>query len=72
MIGAFFFLTTVAGTLATALCGYLSNVFQANADPRMYGYILASITCFCNVASIPFFYMAGRAYKKKQLQKNWK
>ena len=63
MIGASYFFMTLAGTISTALCGYLANVFQASANPIVYGKILAGVCCTANVLSIPFFYLAGKAYK---------
>jgi hypothetical protein len=55
---------TLSGTLATAICGYLANIFKANQNPIMYGRILAGVNLFSYLGSIPCFWLAGYYYKK--------
>jgi MFS-type transporter involved in bile tolerance (Atg22 family) len=62
MVSAQLFFMTAAGTLATVICGWLSNYFGAPSNPIMYGRILACMTTFAELLSIPFFWLAGKAY----------
>jgi hypothetical protein len=53
---------TLSGTLATAICGYLANIFKANQNPIIYGRILAGVNIFSYLGSIPCFWLAGYYY----------
>ena len=55
---------TAAGTVATAICGWLSTALGAPSNPIMYGRILAGMTTAAELLSIPFFWFAGKAYIK--------
>lgn len=62
MVSAQLFYMTAAGTFATAICGWLSTALGAPSNPVMYGRILAGMTTAAELLSIPFFWLAGKAY----------
>ena len=64
MISANTFYMTIAGTVGTALCGIISNGLNASANPYMFGRILAVITTASSLASIPFYWLAGKYFKE--------
>jgi hypothetical protein len=69
MVSAFLFYCTVAGTASTAVCGFLSHYFNTQANPMALGKILACVSAFQYVGSIPFFIKSGQEYSKKWRQK---
>ena len=62
MVSAQLFCMTLAGTLSTFISGALATYFNAAANPIVYGKILAFMTCVAEFLSIPFFWLAGKAY----------
>jgi len=67
-VSAFLFCTTIAGTISTALLGYLENAYNAKENPSAYGYILCVFICFSYGGSIPFFFLAGKSYEKFKIK----
>jgi hypothetical protein len=55
----------MTGTAFTMLFGYLANIFGAAGNPLVYGKLLIAIQSIAYAGMVPFFWMAGNAYKKK-------
>ena len=62
MISSQLFFMTLCGTMGTATSGFLATYFNAAANPIIFGRILAGMTVFAELMSIPFFWLAGNAY----------
>lgn len=60
------------GTLSTYICGNLANYFGAVANPIIYGRLVGGAQAISLVFSVPFFWLAGRAYEKQELEKKKK
>ena len=64
IISAHFFYTTVASTISPILFNGIVKNFNTALNPGIYGILL---TIFCGVGylgSVPFFWKAGREFKK--------
>ena len=62
-VNAFFFFCTLAGTLSTFSLQYLNKYLDADHNPCIYGYTLATYCLVSYLGSVPFFWMAGRSYE---------
>jgi hypothetical protein len=67
IIGAHLFYTALAATISPAVFGYLANSLGAAANPAIYGFLLTLFTLIGYGGSVPFFWLAGREYKKFML-----
>ena len=67
-VSIYLFCVTIAETISTALLGWLLKYFDAQSHKEMYGYILCAFVTFSYIGSVPFFYLAGRAYKQQMLK----
>lgn len=65
LIATHMFYTTMMGTLSTFICGSLANFLGAAANPIIYGRIVGGAQALSLMVSIPFFWLAGRAYTKE-------
>lgn len=54
----------MAGTLSTAVIGYLAMVYNAKLNPAVYGKILVGVQFIAVAGSVPFYWLAGKAYVK--------
>jgi len=46
-----------------------AEIYELNKYPERYGYILCAFVFFSYLGSVPFFYLAGNAYKKYLIKK---
>lgn len=67
IIGAHLFYTALAATISPAVFGYLANFLGAAANPSIYGFLLTGSTILGYGGSVPFFWLAGREYKRYML-----
>ena len=59
------FYTTIASTISPAIISLIINVLGgANVAPILYGKILTIFVLIGYCGAIPFFYLAGKSYKK--------
>ena len=58
------FYTTVMATICPIFFSFVSNFFGAGDDPRIYGYVLTFFAGLGYWGSIPFWWLAGKSYKK--------
>ena len=68
-VSAYLFFTTISGTISTILLGQFSETFDVTQYPERYGYILCAFVFFSYLGSVPFFFLAGNAYKKHLIKK---
>ena len=54
----------MAGTLSTAVIGYLAMKYNAQINPAVYGKILCVVQFIAFAGSVPFYWLAGKAYVK--------
>ena len=66
----FLFCASISGVISTALVGQLQSIFNASANPRIYGYILSAVIGVAHLSSLPFVYKAGKAYTKFMNEKS--
>lgn len=64
VVGAYLFVATIASTISPIIFGYLANIFKANINPSVYGYLIASFVTFGYSISSYFYYKAGLNYSK--------
>ena len=65
MVSAYLLHTTFAGTMATAICGLLSFVFNAGQNASVLGRIICGLEVISMAMSIYFFRKAGQYYPKQ-------
>jgi len=53
-----------AGALATALLGWLADVFDMAQNPHIAGYLLSAAVTVSYVGCAPFFYLTACEYEK--------
>ena len=63
MSGHLFYLTGV-GCFSTVLLNLLANIFNATANPSVYGKLIFLFSIIGYAGSIPSFWRAGKEYKK--------
>ena len=63
MISAYLLFTTLAGTFATAICGFLAQAFKAGNNATILGRIICALELISLGGSIYFFRKAGKFYK---------
>lgn len=64
VISVYFFCITVAQTLSPAIFGIFANKLGCLVNPAMYGPLITGAVVFGYLGSLPFWYRAGKAYKK--------
>jgi hypothetical protein len=64
IISSHMFYTTVMATICPIFFSFVANFFGAAADPKIYGYVLTFFAGLGYWGSIPFWWLAGRSYKK--------
>jgi len=64
LISAYMFFTTISSTIAPILFSAFSKNLGAAANPSIYGYIITVFALIGYWGSLPFWYMAGKSYKK--------
>lgn len=62
IVSAYLFFLTVAGCSSSVLIGYLANMFNAAANPHIFGKLVFAGSTFGYLGAIPCFWMAGKAY----------
>ena len=67
LIGAHLFYTALAATVSPALFGFMANSLGAASNPSIYGYIVTLFSVIGYGGSVPFFWLAGKEYKKYML-----
>ena len=60
----YFFCITLPQTISPAIFSFLANKVGAIANPTLYGPLIAGFTLFGYVGLIPFWWRAGKHYKK--------
>lgn len=70
VVSVYFFCITVAQTLSPAIFGYFANMFGCLTNPAMYGPLITSAVAFGYLGSLPFWFNAGKAYKKHMEEKD--
>lgn len=69
-MSVYFFCITVAQTISPAIFGYLANSFGALTNPVLYGPLITGFVGLSYLGSIPFWFKAGKAYKKHMEKKD--
>ena len=69
IISAHLFYSAMAATISPAVFGYFSNLLGASSNPAIYGYLITAFTFIGYGGSVPFFWLAGKEYKKYMLAK---
>lgn len=54
----------MAQTVAPVLFGLIANYMGALKNPALYGPLIFAFVFFSYLGSVPFWYMAGKEYKK--------
>jgi hypothetical protein len=67
MISSHVFWTAIAATLCPITFSSAANYLGAAANPALYGYILTGFAALGYWGSIPFWWLAGKSYKKHML-----
>ena len=67
-VSAFLFFSTLGGTLATAVAQPLFNHYDVEDNPGRSGRILCVLVLISYLGSLPFFFLAGKAYTACKLQ----
>ena len=62
VVSALVFSFIMAGTLGSALLGWLEDYYNAENNNKLYGYLLCAIVAISYAVSIPFFWLAGKHY----------
>ena len=55
---------TVMGTISNPVLGAIQSAFDAQHNPAYYGSITGFSVAIASALSIPFYFLAGREYKK--------
>ena len=69
VVSSYFFVVTLAQTLGPLVLGFLCNKFGAVANPTMYGPLITFTTFIGFLGSCPWWYLAGKNYKRIMLEK---
>ena len=69
IISAHMFYQTIASTACPIMFSLLSTYLGAASNPGVYGTMITIFSCLGYWGSIPFWYLAGRAYKKHMEEK---
>ena len=64
IISSHMFYQTIAATICPLIFSKISLGLGVAANPGIYGTLLAVFACFGYWGSIPFWYLAGKSYKK--------
>ena len=70
VISSYQFYTAISATFAPIIFTKLAKLFGAQANPYIYGYLIAFFGIIGYWGSIPLWWMAGRSYKKHMEQIN--
>ena len=70
VVSAYFFVITIAQTIAPALFQVFAVRYDAFSNPKVYGPLIAAFTAVCYLGSVPFWYRAGKNYVKEMRAKN--
>lgn len=68
IISTYFFTITAAQTLGPLVLSKLAANAGAVTNPALYGPLITIMTLIGFGGSVPCWYLAGRAYKKKKLE----
>jgi len=69
VVSSYFFVVTLAQTLGPLVLGFLCNKFGAVANPTIYGPLITLTTFIGFLGSCPWWYFAGKNYKRIMLEK---
>jgi len=69
IISTYFFTITAAQTLGPLLIGKLAKHYGAISNPALYGPIITGMVILGFGGSCPFWYLAGKDYKRQMLIK---
>lgn len=71
-ISVYFFCITLAQTVGPAVFNAFANAYGCLANPALYGPLITASIGFSYIGSIPFWWMAGKEYKKFMEEKDRK
>mmetsp|Transcript_3752 Transcript_3752/g.6401 ORF Transcript_3752/g.6401 Transcript_3752/m.6401 type:complete len:120 (-) Transcript_3752:87-446(-) len=61
-INSYLLFATLCGALSTFLLDRINYHFDTDNNPQIFGDALAGLLLFSYLGSVPFFWLAGRAY----------
>ena len=64
VISSHVFFTAIAATVAPIFFSNVANFIGAAANPALYGYVLTGFAFLGYWGSVPFWWLAGKSYKK--------
>ena len=66
----YFFCITLAQTLSPVIFAAIANSMGALTNPKLYGPLITTFVGISYLGSIPFWYNAGKNYKKFMEEKD--
>ena len=70
VVSVYFFCITLAQTISPAIFSPIANSLGCLVNPAMYGPLITSFVGLSYLGSIPFWFKAGKAYKKHMEDKD--
>ena len=70
VISVYFFAITLPQTISPVIFGWFANKFGVLANPAMYGPLITAFVAFSYLGSLPFWWRAGKNYKKFMEEKD--
>lgn len=70
VVSVYFFCITLAQTISPAIFGAIANKIGCLANPALYGPLITGAVAFGYLGSLPFWWKAGKAYKKHMEDKD--
>jgi len=70
VVSVYFFCITLAQTLSPVIFGQIANSMGCLANPKLYGPLITTFVFLSYLGSIPFWWLAGKAYKKHMVDKD--
>lgn len=64
VISVYFFCITLPQTISPVMFSWIANKMGAFANPKLYGPLITSFVALSFLGSIPFWWLAGKSYKK--------
>ena len=68
MVSLYFFCITLPQTFSPAIFGWMANAAGALTNPALYGPLITGFVGVSYLASIPFWWKAGKAYKDHMIE----